>query len=285
LRIVQISDFHFTRPTWNPLRLFSKRIMGHFNWLLSRNHAFSENILSNLPHLFKDLNVDLVILGGDFTTTALKEEFKTARKFVDQLPAPWTAIPGNHDVYTYRSERKKTFYQFFRSEKPGGFGYSLAEDKLEVRKLDDSYWLITLDVCRATNWYSSRGLFSEKIEEKMKKVLSLIPSEDAIVISSHYPFFQHDAHRRTLKRGEALRKILENDSRIRLFLHGHTHRHTIADLQPSGLPVVLDSGSCAQKNRASWNLIDLKKEGCTVTAYQYHQGWKPSRTENITWKM
>lgn len=283
MRIVQISDFHFTRPTWNPFRLFSKRILGHFNWLLARNHAFSEEILSDLPQFFKELGVSFVILGGDFTTTALEEEFKTAKTFVNALSAPWTAIPGNHDVYTYRSDRKKVFYRFFEHGQPGEFGYRLKQDKIEVLRLDGGYWLIVLDVCKATNVYSSRGFFSENLEEKMKKALSLIPSEDSIIVSCHYPFFHHDAHRRTLKRGDALRKVLENDPRIRLFLHGHTHRHTVADLQPSGLPVVLDSGSCAQKNRASWNLIDLKKEGCTVTSYHYDQGWKPKDTEVIGW--
>ena len=283
MRIVQISDFHFTRPTWNLLRLFSKRILGHFNWLLSRTHTFSEDILEELPQLFKELKVDHVILGGDFTTTALEKEFGAARKFVDQLPAPWTAIPGNHDVYTYRSDRNKVFYQFLGHEEPDAFGYSLAKDKLEARRLNDSYWLMALDVCRATNPYSSRGFFSENLEEKMKKVLSLIPSEDSIVVSCHYPFFHHDAHRRTLKRGEELRKVLEHDSRIRLFLHGHTHRHTIANLQPSGLPVVVDSGSCAQKSRASWNLIELRKGGCTIEPYHYKEGWKPGALEEIAW--
>lgn len=284
MRIAQISDFHFTRLTWNPLSLLSKRILGHFNWLFSRTHAFSEDILDDLPRLFESLQVDYVVLGGDFTTTALDKEFETAKEFVQKFSMPWLAIPGNHDVYTYASERKKTFYRFFQPKGPKLEGFSLEKDRLEAHQICPSYWLVALDVCRATNFYSSRGLFSEIMERKFEDMLSKIPSEDSIVICCHYPFFGHDAYRRTLKRGEALQKILEKDRRIRLFLHGHTHRHAIANLQPSGLPVILDSGSCAQKERASWNLIDLKEEGCTVTGYRYQEGWQPFLTKDIPWK-
>lgn len=285
MRIAQISDFHFTRLTWNPLRLFSKRILGHFNWLVSRTHSFSEDLLKDLPNLFETLQVDKILLGGDFTTTALEEEFKAAKQFVEQFSIPWLAIPGNHDVYTYRSERKKVFYQFFQHAKEDKKkSFDLAQDHIELHKLDDTYWLISLDVCRATNLYSSRGFFSEKIEKTMKQALTLIPPEGLIIVWSHYPFFQNDAHRRVLKGGEKLKKILAQDARIRLFLHGHTHRHTIANLLASRLPVVADSGSCAQKDRASWNLIDLNAEGCKISAYRYQEGWKPFLTEEIQWK-
>lgn len=284
MRIAQISDFHFTRLTWNPLRLFSKRILGHFNWLFSRTHAFSEDILIDLPSLFEELKIDYVILGGDFTTTALEEEFKVAQKFVQKFSMPHFAIPGNHDVYTYASDRKKTFYRFFASKGEKLEGFSLAKDQVEACRLSSSYWIILLDVCRATNLYSSRGLFSENLEKKFEDVLSKIPSEDSIIVCCHYPFFGHDVYRRTLKRGEVLRKILEKHPRIRLFLHGHTHRHAIANLQPSHLPVVLDSGSCAQKERASWNLIDLKEKGCTITGYRYKDEWTPFVTKEFEWK-
>lgn len=286
MRIAQVSDFHFTRLTWNPFRLISKRILGHFNWIFSRTHSFSEEIVLELPDLFRKLEVDYVILGGDFTTTALKEEFLVAREFVERLKMPWLAIPGNHDVYTYRSQREKAFYRFLRSTGMGEKfeGVSLEKDRLEAHRLRNGYWLVALDVCRATNLYSSRGLFSEGLEKKLRNMLSVIPLEESIVVACHYPFFKNDAFRRTLKRGEALKKILEEEKRICLYLHGHTHRHTVADLQPSGLPVVLDSGSAAEKKHASWNLIELKKDGCTVTPYQYKEGWTPLARKDIEWK-
>lgn len=251
---------------------------------MTRHSTFCEEILEGLPHLFKELGVDKILLGGDLTTTALETEFRAAGQFVSKLPAPWIAIPGNHDVYTYRSQWGKTFYRFFEQEEGWG-NWRLKEDRLEVHRLDETYWLVALDVCYATNVVSSRGLFSEELEEKMKRALEAIPKEGHIAVYCHYPFFHHDAPRRTLKRGEQLQKVLQRDPRIRLFLHGHTHRRTIANLLPSGLPLVLDSGSATQKERASWNLIDLTLDGCTVTPYQYKGTWQAGAKEEISWKI
>ena len=39
-----------------------------------------------------------MIAGGDLTQRARPAQFRAARAFLDSLPAPWMAIPGNHDV-------------------------------------------------------------------------------------------------------------------------------------------------------------------------------------------
>src|SRR3989344_9440842 len=103
MRVAHISDFHYTVLTWNPLRLCSKRFFGHFNWIFRRDREFSPTQIDPLIDLFQDLKVDLVLLGGDFTTTSLPEEFQKANAFVSKLSQPWIAIPGNHDHYTHRS--------------------------------------------------------------------------------------------------------------------------------------------------------------------------------------
>jgi 3',5'-cyclic AMP phosphodiesterase CpdA len=41
---------------------------------------------------------DLVVLSGDITQRARRDQFQRARAFVDRLGAPWIAIPGNHDI-------------------------------------------------------------------------------------------------------------------------------------------------------------------------------------------
>src|SRR3954453_5038472 len=41
---------------------------------------------------------DLVVVSGDFTQSARTGEFRAARAFLDRLPAPVFAVPGNHDL-------------------------------------------------------------------------------------------------------------------------------------------------------------------------------------------
>jgi 3',5'-cyclic AMP phosphodiesterase CpdA len=288
MRIAQISDFHFTHITWNPLRLLSKRILGNLNWLFTRKSSFSYEPLGALPELFKELNVDLILLGGDFTTTALIEEFQTAKDFVSKFSQNWIAIPGNHDHYTYKSWREKHFYRYFSNERkeishPIDF-FTLKDHGVEAHKIGDGWWVLALDTARATNLYSSRGLLSQKIENYAAEVIDLIPSQDAIICLNHYPFFPQEESRRNLVRGEALKSLLEKSPQVRLYLQGHTHRHAIADLQANKLPILLDSGCCVQSGEGTWNLIDLLPDTCEVTAFQWTNQWEPFRKESMKWQ-
>ncbi|PIS02488.1 MAG: hypothetical protein COT85_05695 [Chlamydiae bacterium CG10_big_fil_rev_8_21_14_0_10_42_34] len=287
MRIAQISDFHFTKVTFNPFRLFSKRLLGHLNWLFFRRKTFFEAQLDPLPKLFSDLNVDLVLLGGDLSTTSFIKEFEKAAKLIGKIKQPWIAIPGNHDHYTYRSYRQKHFYRYFKNKRDeithrADF-FTLKEHGIEAHKIMDGWWLIALDTALATNLYSSTGLFSEKLESYLEEVLKLIPDTDSILLLNHYPFFQNDVERHNLVRGEVLQKLIERNPRIRMYLHGHTHRHTIADLQVSNLPLVVDSGSCAQGKKGSWNLIDINTNGCTISTYQWNDQWTKTKTEDFAW--
>lgn len=275
MRIAQVSDFHFTHLTWNPLHLFCKRFFGNWNWVLSRKESFSPKHLAPLPQIFSDLKVDLVLLGGDFTTTALPKEFRTAKEWTSQILQPWIAIPGNHDYYTYRSYRLKRYYRYFPNP-------SLEQQRLSIHPLSSEWTLIALDTARPTPPQSSQGIFSEQLEKKLETALKEI--DTSILLFNHYPFFQNDLPQRSLERGEALETLLKHHPKVRLYLHGHTHRHTIADLQPGNFPVILDSGSAAQGIKGSWNLIDLKTEGCTITGYRWDQKWHQLPKEEIQWK-
>ncbi len=282
MRIVQISDLHFTHLTWNPLRLLSKRLLGHLNWFFSRKTNFSYEPLKELPSLFQELNVDLILWGGDFTTTALFKEYEEASRFIQQFPQKAIAIPGNHDHYTYRSFREKHFYQFFSNPQTSPF--TLKEHSLEIHPIAPHWHLIALDTARPTPPTSSRGLFSETLEEKLKHALEQIPKENFVILFNHYPFFEQEHSSRNLDRKEALRKILEETPQIRLYLHGHTHRHAVADLRPNQLPILLDSGCPVQKQKATWNLIDLLPDTCEVSAYHWEDSWCPFRKEKFLWQ-
>lgn len=286
MRLVHISDFHYTHLTLNPLRLFSKRLLGTLNWFFFRRKHFFERQLDPLPALFKELKVDQVLFGGDFSTTSLIEEFKKAKRLIAKSTAPWIAVPGNHDCYTFRSCKQKNFYRYFANEKPIKEPidfFNLKEHRVEAHDLGKNWVLVALDTAVATNPYSSEGFFSEKLENYLKEVLALIPKNKQVILLNHFPFFQNDVKRHNLIRGEALQKVLEQNPQVRLYLHGHTHRHTIADLQVSNLPIVLDSGSSAEGKKGSFNLIDLKDDGCTISTYRWNNQWTKIHEQTLPW--
>lgn len=252
---------------------------------MNRKGQFSEKAVLALPHLLKDLGVDLVLLGGDFTTTSLKEEFVKATQFVEKIKQPWLAIPGNHDHYTRKSFREKLYYRYLTNRKrPSLEIFTLKDDGLEAHRVGDGWWVVALDTSRATGPTSSRGLFSEELEGRLEKALLAIPKTESVILMNHYPFFQHDLPSRTLERGDALERLLKRHPEVKMYLHGHTHRHTLANLQANRLPLILDSGSCAQTKKATWNLIDIEEDGCSVHVYGWEEGWKKQKTEKVLWK-
>lgn len=281
MKLAQISDFHWTRAPLNPLGFCSKRLIGVANWLVNRKGIFSEKALEVLPETLQEMQVDRVLLGGDFTSTALAREFAAARKFVERLKAPWIAIPGNHDCYTVMSFLMKRFYRSFRNPKPHG-GFQLEREGVEAHHLKDGWWLVAIDTARPS--LMSRGHFSKKLEGHLRRLLAQLPPKDSILVFNHYPFFQNDLPSRSLVRSDALETLVREDKRIRAYLHGHTHRHIIADLQSAGYPIVLDGGCAAFTERGSWNLLDLDECGMTVDVVRWDgKRWSVERTERITW--
>lgn len=275
MRIAQVSDFHFTHITLNPLRLFSKRILGHLNWMLNRNKQFSVLQLEPLPEIFKKLEVDCVFICGDMTTTSMREEFEDAKEFVQKINKPIFAIPGNHDNYIRSTE--KDFYQYFGNS-------ALKNNGIDVRELINGWWVISLDTTMPTGWNSAEGLFTEKLEQNFRNILREIPENGSIIVLNHYPFFESDVPRKGLQRQDALRRLLQEDRRIALYLHGHTHRNIVADLQNNDLPIVLDSGSCTETRFGSWNLIELSDEECMVTPYRWEKEWMAQKKAKFQWK-
>ena len=288
IRIAHLSDFHLTDLTLNPLRLLSKRLIGTLNWVFTRRKTFSKKQVSDLVPLLKSLDLDIILLGGDFTSTSLDSEFRQAKNFVNSLPVPWLAIPGNHDAYTQKAYRQKVFYRYLANDRPiahkTGF-FKLAQHGVEAHRLaHTNWWVVALDTARATWTNSARGLFSERLEKNLLEILALIPPEHQIILLNHYPFFQNDLERRNLERGESLKEIIMQDPRIKTYLHGHTHRHIIANLQASGLPVVLDSGCCADQKKGSWNLLIIDDQGIQIDVYIFkNDEWTHSRTEKFAW--
>jgi 3',5'-cyclic AMP phosphodiesterase CpdA len=272
LRLAHISDLHFSKVTYSPLQLFNKRWLGNLNLLLNRKKAHRTESLNALVPLFQSLGVHGVIVTGDLSTTSQKEEFATAASFLQEIERQGISVftlPGNHDQYTRRAFKQQLFYQFFESQFPES-AYNLKEHKLTATRLADRWWLIALDTAVATSLFSSRGYFSPKTEALLTQALSAIPPGDRVILANHFPFFQTDMPPKRLGRGNALKRLLTQFPNVAFYLHGHTHRHCIADLRASQLPIVLDSGSTSRADAGSWNLIELTQTGCAIQVFRWN---------------
>lgn len=276
MKIAQISDLHFSHVSFSPFQFFSKRWLGNLNALFLRKHLRFQDRLNVLPSFFKELGVDHILICGDLSTTSHKKEFAKAAGLVrefEQKGMNVFSVPGNHDQYTTQAYKDMTFYDYFGSDK-------LKENGVSSEELGNGWWLVRIDTAIATSWVSSRGLFSLETESNLEELLSSLPSNAKVILMNHYPFFQHDSPRKTLERGRELQALIQSFPKVKLYLHGHTHRHCIADLRNSELPIILDSGSAPN---GSLNLIDIDDRGVEVQVFAWENGWKQIRKVSLKW--
>ncbi len=294
-RCALISDLDFSKPCWSLSQFFSKRWLGNMNLMLARKQIYTPEHLHSLIDTFTRLDVEHVFITGDLSTTSAEGEFALAQEFVESLKRANLnvyVLPGNHDQYTAKAYRDQLFYQFFETQYTPCSRFNLKKDGLTLAPLAPNWSLILLDTALATSLISSCGLFNRELEEKLETALKEIPSTHNFILANHFPFFHNDSPRKMLKRGSELRGILERNPQIRLYIHGHTHRHCIADLRASNLPIVLDSGSTAHQKIGSWNLIDISTNGCTVQPYYWQIGsdkgtnqWISKDPKIFTWEL
>jgi 3',5'-cyclic AMP phosphodiesterase CpdA len=194
IRLVHVSDIHVWRYAFNPVQLFSKRLLGMGSLIVRRARRFRLERLGEVVDRVASLEPDHILITGDLTTTALPIEFRAARHALEPWlsdPGRVTIIPGNHDRYTLGSHRDRRFEQFFGSFAPGA-SYPW------LRKLDPETAILGLDPTRAS--VTARGLLTPGQLERARAVLAAEASRiRRLVVACHYPIQAPARYRRDLE--------------------------------------------------------------------------------------
>ena len=217
-----ISDLHFSTVQWGLAQFFSKRWVGNANVLFARQKAFNPASLHTLFPLFAKKKVDTVLITGDLSSTSHPKEFMQARAFVQQLRQEGLrvfVIPGNHDHYTKAAYTARLFYDFFPDRYEQACPESLAVEGVTSVPIAPGWRLCLLDTALATPLTSSRGLFSETIEQALESTLQRIPPGERVFLINHFPLFSCDSPRKELLRREALQALLGRYPCVTLFAH------------------------------------------------------------------
>lgn len=291
LRIVHLSDLHFSKVTFNPLQFFSKRWVGNFNLIFRRKKTLTTDHLPALLETLKERSIDVAMISGDLTTTSQPPEYALAKQFIHQLNAigiETYTIPGNHDHYTRKACRDRLFYQFFPDSalprSSNAFNYTLKEERIAIRPLNEHWWWLGLDTTIARPFDSAEGLFSTELEQALEEALAILPKEAQVVLVNHYPLLPTKKRQNGLDGRERLEALLQRHPQIKLYLHGHNHHQQILDLRGEGLPITCDSGSCVEKRKESCHLIELQEAQCRIEVLQWHDRWITSAAHDFTWK-
>ena len=287
MRIAHISDPHFFLLNTSLSQFFSKRWLGNLNLLLNRKGELFIDRLHLLPLFFKSKEVTDVVISGDLTTTSDPREFKKAQAFVKLFEDEGMRvllIPGNHDHYTKKACNKKVFYDFFPSLYPPQKSAhpNLKDDRHTVISLQDNWAMVLVDTSLASNLFNSTGKFSSKLEQSLRKTLSLLENKHVIMVN-HFPFMPIEKPKKRLIGSKHLINLIRDFPNIRMYWHGHTHRKIIADLRESSLPVVLDPASISYK-LGSFFISDIEGDNLHLKSYHWVKShWVIEEDQTFSW--
>lgn len=276
-RVAHIADIHFWRVVLNPFRMMNKRFLGNLTVVLRRKHEFVLEHAEPFADSVAATGVNAVILTGDFSSTSLPEEFERAAKFVRGLRNRGMAVhllPGNHDVYTFESARRKRFEKYFAEFLPEG-GYPA------LQRLPGGTPLILVPtVC--PRHFSASGLVTRETVDKVAALLN--ECGPRVVVAAHYPIlskthgYASNAFRR-LENAETLREVLVASRRKILYVCGHVHRFSYQRDAQSPDIEYLSTSAFFRRSRETgidgeFAEIGIREDGFSVLRHIHRQKWE-----------
>lgn len=159
---------------------------------------------------------DLVLVAGDVVQRARASQFRLARAFLDGLPGPWHAVPGNHDLPLFNLPAR------FATPHAAWRRWIAPETEFTLR-LDDT---LVLGLDTTTPWRHQRGHVDaaqvERVYRAMEGAGARLP-----VILAHHPFHQRESVAKQLMIGAPDALARWADARPHMALTGHLHQFLV----------------------------------------------------------
>ena len=232
-------------------------------------------VLAPLAAQIAAIAPDLVLVSGDLTQRAHSHEFQAARAFLDALPAPWLAVPGNHDVPLYDVAQRflaplaKYRRHFF--------------DQVEPVYVDDDIVVLGINTARALTIKDGRINVRQMalIRRRFAELDHIHPGRTKIIVS-HHPFdLPAPFGRADLVRHAARGMATFADCGVDLLLSGHLHashagnssaRHKIDAYAALMVQAGTATSTRGRGELNSFNVLQIEAACITVQRYSWHPG-------------
>ena len=284
-RLAHISDVHLGAVPHMRWRDYaSKRIVGYTNWRRNRKRAMTSDTLERLVDDLHEQQPDHIVVTGDLTNIARKEEFENAREWLEALGPPdlVTAIPGNHDAYVPRAHHRyrKLWAPWMASDDAEHIGKAL----FPFMRRKGNVALIGVSTAVASAPFMATGRVGERQTLRMGTLLQEAQAEGLFrVILIHHPpkLIDPDSQWRKLTDGKRFRAAVERYG-AELILHGHEHIRMMTAIKGATgiVPVVgvpSGSGPAVGGPRAGgYAVYDIAENGACYDLTVMHRGYAES---------
>ncbi|MCA9131758.1 MAG: metallophosphoesterase [Planctomycetales bacterium] len=251
LKILQISDLHFGSP-------------------------YVEEVGEAALRSAHRLQPDLLVVSGDLTQRARREQFAAARDYLERFPqVPRMVIPGNHDVPLYDVAR--------RLRDPHRLYREIISRELNTVLQVNGTVLVGLDSTAPRSAISNGRIHSWQLDFCQQAFAQAPKDATKIVVAHHHfapaPDYLHDSAMPKARR--AINRFTELG--VELIMGGHLHRAYIGnslDFYPGehrdrGIIIVQSGTTTSRRGRGreqeknTFNLIELGNETIKITHYLY----------------
>jgi 3',5'-cyclic AMP phosphodiesterase CpdA len=211
----------------------------------------------------------LVAVSGDLTQRARARQFRAARAFLDRLPSPLLAVPGNHDIPLIN-----VFARFLGSLR--GYRRFIAADP-EPFLHDEEIAVMGVNTARPGKWKDGRLSLAQI--ERIRAGFGPIPERVFKVIVTHHPFIPQPSEREhaLVERGFEALQAAERAG-VDLLLAGHLHFGFTGDVRPHYLSIrrsmlVAQAGTATshrhrgEPNTYNWIVVDPPHLSIEVRSY------------------
>ena len=206
-------------------------------------------VLVDLEKYLKDNQdeLSLVIITGDLTQRAKKEQFIAAKDFLNKIKVPVFVVPGNHDVPLYNLFlRFFSPYSKFRKYMGNLISNYYEDERIAVFGL----WTVNPFKVQSGR-ISQRDILS--VTEKFKAV----PAHKIKILAGHHPIATYEDPK--------IKKLFEKLIALKpdFLMWGHDHQSSIMhfDETTKMLPIMMASGttvsSRVREEANSFNLITI----------------------------
>jgi 3',5'-cyclic AMP phosphodiesterase CpdA len=217
---------------------------------------------------------DAIVVSGDLTRDAARDEFAAALAFLGGLGMPLLVVPGNHDI-----PRIDLWTRFVNPKRRWRrASAALAQDELRLGPLS----IIGLDTVSRAQWHLdwSAGAIPRRRRARLAQQLARAAGGDVLVVC-HHPL-QHAAWAgwRRPPRHAAETIALLAGARLRGVLCGHLHRAAMTQLPATTAVQVIAPSAFSPRGSAAaggpppngWNLVCLDAAGMRVETREFLEG-------------